>query len=96
MDWRNILFEKEAQVAFITLNRPEVYNALNHALLTELGEVIEQIKRDSDLGAVILTGAGDKAFVSGADINELSAMDSSISGFDTSREHQSVLNQLER
>jgi enoyl-CoA hydratase len=96
MDWKNILFKKEARIGFVTLNRPEVYNALNHALLTELGEVIEQTKRDSDLGAVILTGAGDKAFVSGADINELSAMDSSISGYDTSREHQSVLNQLER
>ena len=46
MDWKNILFKKEAQVAFVTLNRPKVYNALNHALLTELGEVIEHIKRD--------------------------------------------------
>ena len=96
MDWKNIIFKKEAQIGFVTLNRPEVYNALNHELLTELGEVISQIRKDSDVGAVILTGAGDKAFVSGADINELSAMNSSISGFDTSREHQSVLNQLEK
>jgi enoyl-CoA hydratase len=96
MDWKNIIFKKEARIAFVTLNRPEVYNALNHALLTELGEVIDQIKKDSDVGAVILTGAGDKAFVSGADINELSVMNSSISGFDTSRKHQSVLNQLEQ
>jgi len=96
MDLKNILFKKEARIGFVTLNRPDVYNALNHALLTELGEVIDQIRKDSDLGAVILTGAGDKAFVSGADINELSAMNSSLSGFDTSREHQSVLIQLER
>jgi enoyl-CoA hydratase len=96
MEWKNIIFKKEAQIGFVTLNRPEVYNALNHEVFTELGEVIDQIKNDAELGAVILTGAGDKAFVSGADINELSAMNSSISGFDTSREHQSVLNQLER
>jgi enoyl-CoA hydratase len=96
MDWKNIIFKKEAQIGFVTVNRPEVYNALNHELLTELGEVISQIRKDSDVGAVILTGAGDKAFVSGADINELSAMNSSISGFDTSREHQSVLDQLEK
>jgi enoyl-CoA hydratase len=96
MEWKNIIFKKEAQIGFVTLNRPEVYNALNHAVFTELGEVIDQIRKDAELGAVILTGAGDKAFVSGADINELSAMNSSISGFDTSREYQSVLNQLER
>jgi len=90
-----VLYEKEKEIGLITINRPEVYNALNHRLLIELGEVIEQIKKDSQIGAVILTGAGEKAFVSGADINELSAMNSSISGFNTSREHQSVLNQLE-
>jgi enoyl-CoA hydratase len=96
MDWKNIILKKEAQIGFLTLNRPEVYNSLNHALLMELGEAIDQVKKDSGIGAVILTGAGDKAFVSGADINELAAMNSSISGFDTSREHQSVLNQIER
>jgi len=96
MNWKNIIFEREARIAFVTLNRPEVYNALNHEILIELGEVIEQIKKDSEVGVVILTGAGEKAFVSGADINELAAMTSSISGFDTLREHQAVLIQLER
>ena len=96
MEWKNIIFEKEKQIGFVTLNRPKVYNALNHELLMELEEVIETIRRDSDVGLVILTGAGDKSFVSGADINELSAMHSSLAGFDTSREHQHVLNQLER
>jgi enoyl-CoA hydratase len=96
MEWKNIVFKKEKQIGFVTLNRPEVYNALNHQLIIELGEIIEQIKKDSELGAVILIGAGEKAFVSGADINELSAMNSSLLGFDTSREHQFVFNQLER
>lgn len=95
MDWKNIIFTKENRIAFVTVNRPEVYNALNHALLTELGEVIEGIEKDPELGAVILTGAGDKAFVSGADINELEAMKTSLSGFNSSRKHQTILNQLE-
>jgi enoyl-CoA hydratase len=93
MDCKNIIFKREAKIAYVTLNRPEVYNALNQAVLIELSEVIDQIKKDSELGAVILTGAGDKAFVSGADINELSAVNSSLSGFDASRDHQSLLNQ---
>jgi hypothetical protein len=59
-----------------------------------LGQVIEEIRKDSELGAVILIGAGDKAFVSGADINELSAATCSIIGFETSGVHQSILNQL--
>jgi enoyl-CoA hydratase len=96
MGWKNIIFGKENQIAFVTLNRPEVYNALNNQLLIELGEAIEKIRLDSDIRSVIITGAGEKAFISGADIDELSAMNSSIAGFDTSRKHQFVLNQLER
>lgn len=90
-----VLYEKENEIGLVTINRLEVYNALNHELLIELGDVLKEIKFDSEIGIVIITGAGEKAFVSGADINELSAMNSSISGFNTSREHQSVFNQLE-
>ncbi len=96
MNWENILLRKEKKIGFITLNRPEVYNALNHRLLVELNEAIDDVKRDSEIGVLILTGAGDKAFVSGADINELSQMNSSLQGFDTSIEHRSILDKLER
>jgi enoyl-CoA hydratase len=95
MSWKNILFKKESNVGFITLNRPEVYNALNASLLGELGEVVEEAKKDPDIGVVILTGAGEKAFVSGADISEIPASNAMLA-WATSRDHQSVLNQLER
>lgn len=95
MSWKNLLFKKENKIGFVTLNRPEVYNALNASLLGELGEVVEEAKKDPDIGVVILTGAGEKAFVSGADISEIPASDA-ILAWATSREHQSILDQLER
>jgi enoyl-CoA hydratase len=94
MDLKNIMFKKEAQIGFITLNRPEVYNALNHAVWVELEEVIREIKKDSEIRVLILTGAGEKAFVSGADINDLSAMNI-ISGWENARYYQSILDQLD-
>jgi len=60
MGWKNIIYEKENKIGFITLNRPEVYNALNASLLGELGEVVEEAKKDPDIGVVILTGAGER------------------------------------
>src|SRR4030042_1872443 len=95
MSWKNIILKKQSKIGFITLNRPEVYNALNAALLGERGEVVEEIKKDPDIGVIILTGAGEKAFVSGADIGEIPASNA-ILAWATSRDHQSILNQLER
>ncbi len=95
MGWKNIVFKKENKIGFITLNRPEVYNALNASLLAELGDVVEKSKKDPDIEVVILTGAGEKAFVSGADISEIPASNA-ILAWETSRDHQSILNQLER
>jgi enoyl-CoA hydratase len=95
MGRENIIFRKENKIGFITLNRPEVYNALNAALLGELGEVVGEVKKDPDIGVVILTGAGEKAFVSGADIGEIPASNA-ILAWATSRDHQSILNELER
>jgi enoyl-CoA hydratase len=95
MSWKNIILKKDNKIGFITLNRPEVYNALNAALLGELGEVVEEIKKDPDIGVVLLTGAGEKAFVSGADIGEIPASNA-ILAWATSRDHQSILNQLEQ
>jgi enoyl-CoA hydratase/carnithine racemase len=64
--WKNINFKKENKIGFIILNRPEVYNALNAALLGELGEVVEEVKRDSDIGVVILTGGGRESLCVGS------------------------------
>jgi enoyl-CoA hydratase len=95
MAGKNILFTHENRIGFITINRPEVYNALNGALLEELREVIEQVRKDPEIGAIILTGAGEKSFVSGADIAEIPASNALLA-WATSRDHQSILNELER
>ena len=95
MAGKNILFTQENRIGFITLNRPEVYNALNGALLEELRGVIEQVRKDPEIGVIILTGAGEKSFVSGADISEIPASDA-LRAWATSQEHQGILNQLER
>jgi enoyl-CoA hydratase len=95
MNWKSIILKKENRIGFIILNRPEVYNALNASLLGELGEAVEEVRKDPDIGVIILTGAGEKAFVSGADISEIPASNA-ILAWATSRDHQSILSELER
>lgn len=75
MSYRHILFDTDASgIALVTVNRPEKLNALSGAVVEELGGAFEQIARESAVRAAILTGAGEKAFVAGADINELAAL----------------------
>ncbi len=71
-DFQNIRFEKKNQIAYITIDRPKVLNALNMATMQELKQAFAAIKDDDEVRVVILTGAGEKAFVAGADIGELS------------------------
>ena len=71
MSYENILFEVRDGVAVVTLNRPKVLNALDRALLAELEAVVDVIAADAAVRAVVLTGAGEKAFAAGADIQEL-------------------------
>jgi len=66
-----VLLEKKDRVATITLNRPDVLNALNLQLVLALGEAFDDVAKDDAIGVVILTGSGDKAFAAGADISEL-------------------------
>jgi len=75
MTYENLLFEARDGVAFVTLNRPKVLNALNAALLGELERAFEQVRDDASIYAAILTGSGEKAFAAGADISELSQAD---------------------
>lgn len=70
-----VLVERDGACAIITLNRPDVRNALNLEMVRELSDVLTELESDSTVGAIILTGAGDKAFVAGADIEELKARD---------------------
>ncbi len=70
MDYECIRLSKTEGVAVITLNRPDVLNAMNHQLVTELDQAITDVEDDDDVGAVIITGAGERAFSVGGDIHE--------------------------
>lgn len=73
MPFDNLLVERDGsdpRVAIVTVNRPQVRNALNRATIDELGRAAHELQRDESVLVVILTGAGDKAFAAGADINE--------------------------
>ena len=76
MAYENIVYEVKEGIATITFNRPKALNALNGALLAELSRALDEIAADEDIRVLILTGAGDKAFVAGADISELATFDS--------------------
>ena len=82
MTFDNLLLERDGAVAVVTINRPKVLNALNAQTLDELSRVALELKDDAGVRVMILTGAGEKAFVAGADINEL-AVQTPTSG----REH---------
>ncbi|HTJ24548.1 MAG TPA: enoyl-CoA hydratase-related protein [Candidatus Limnocylindria bacterium] len=75
-----IVIERVGPVATVTLNRPEVLNALSVAMLDELTQTFEDLGRDATLRAVVLTGAGTKAFAAGADIGELHALPDARAG----------------
>ena len=70
----NLLFAREGAVALLTLNRPQSLNALDSSLLHDLRQALTQLADDRDVRAVILTGAGEKAFAAGADIREFSGL----------------------
>lgn len=69
MSYENIIFQIEEGIATITFNRPEVLNALNKESLKELSHALDEISADEDIRVLILTGAGEKSFVAGADIS---------------------------
>jgi enoyl-CoA hydratase len=94
MNYENILVEKKNSIAYVTVNRPKVLNALNMATMDELRAAFHEIKNDAGVRVVILTGSGEKAFIAGADINELAAH-SAVSGKEYTHRGQSVLNLIE-
>ena len=94
MAYENLLYETRDGLAFITINRPKVLNALNRKTMEELNDAAGEAIADSEVRVVILTGAGEKAFVAGADINEL-AEQTPVTGRDYGLFGQSVLNKIE-
>ncbi len=92
--FENLLYETKGGIAYITVNRPKVLNALNSATMQELRTVFSALKSDAGIRAVILTGAGEKAFIAGADINELRAQDP-VSAKEYTHRGQAVLDAIE-
>jgi enoyl-CoA hydratase/carnithine racemase len=90
----NLLYEKKGGIAYVTLNRPRVLNALNKATWADLRAAFEDARDDAEVRGVILTGAGDKAFIAGADIGEL-ATAGAVQAEESSRFGQDVLNLVE-
>jgi enoyl-CoA hydratase len=89
-----IIFTKEKGIATVIFNRPEVHNALNNAMVRELAQALDEIENDAGIRALILTGAGGKAFVSGSDIKELSER-TPLTGIENSLKRQGVLNRID-
>ncbi len=90
----NILYEKKERIGYITFNRPKVLNALNRKTVEELADALGDAGADDGVRVLILTGAGEKSFVAGADINEL-AQRAPVDGKDFSLFGQKVFRQLE-
>ena len=94
MSYENIIFETDENVAVIKFNRPKSLNAVNTEVLAELADALNKIEHDSNIGALILTGEGEKSFVAGADISQMVNL-SPIQLRKFSRDGQDVLFALE-
>jgi enoyl-CoA hydratase/carnithine racemase len=90
----NVLYEKKGAIAYVTVNRPKVLNALSQRTWEDLRSAFELARTDADVRGVILTGAGDKAFIAGADIGELSRI-TAVEAETSSSYGQEVLNFVE-
>ncbi|RKO65499.1 enoyl-CoA hydratase/isomerase family protein [Desulfofundulus salinus] len=91
MGFKNLILEKEEGIAVATVNRPEVRNALNRETWQEINSLIDQVEKDEEIQVLIFTGAGDKAFVAGADVaslKERTMLETFVN------ENQAILNRL--
>jgi len=94
MAYENLLFEKKDRIGTITINRPKLLNALNRQTVDELDKVLFEAKSDPEVRVLMITGAGEKAFVAGADLNELAVL-TPTAGQETSLHGQRVFRKLE-
>lgn len=94
MAYENLLVERDNGVLVVTINRPEKLNALNAKTINELGQVMQEARTEAAVRVVIITGAGEKSFVAGADISEL-AVQTPVSGREHARLGQTVFDRIE-
>jgi enoyl-CoA hydratase len=96
MEFKNLLLESSNGIAKLTVNRPDKLNALNHETLTELARAFDALEADAAVRCLVVTGSGEKAFVAGADINELVAMPSAMAAKELAFFGQQVFGRLDR
>lgn len=92
----NILLEIDGALATLTVNRPKQLNALNTATINELSEALDQLRADKNIRAIVLTGAGEKAFVAGADIKEFAHFSVEEGQRLSAEGHQKLFNKVEK
>ncbi len=95
MNYQTLLLDVKDNIAVVTLNRPDKLNALNAQTINDLDSVFDDLKENEGVYAIVLTGSGEKAFVAGADINELNKLDM-ISAKEFAEKGQAVFNKIEK
>ena len=92
--YKTLIYEKKENIGLLTINRPEKLNAISNELISELKNLLDEIENNEELRVLIITGAGDKAFVAGADIKELVDRDACL-GRRVSQERQDIFSRIE-
>jgi enoyl-CoA hydratase len=95
MAYKNLLIDREDNFAVLTINRPDKYNALNDEVVAELSAAMDELAADDEVRAIVITGAGDKAFVSGADIGMLQELKGPHEAIANSRRGQAMTLKVE-
>ena len=94
MSYNNIKFEKQEGIGVLTIDRPKALNALNSETLLELNDCIGKIEADKEVKVLVITGGGDKSFVAGADIKEMSTKNA-VDGRNFGKVGQDVFTRIE-
>jgi len=94
MMYETLIYDKEDNIALLTINRPDKLNAISNELTAELSRFLDEIEEDEELRVLVITGEGDKAFVAGADIEEIVDRDAKI-GRRVTRERQELFSRIQ-
>jgi enoyl-CoA hydratase len=92
--YKTLIYEKKDNIGLLTINRPEKMNAISRELTSELKQLLDEIESDEELKVLVITGAGDKAFVAGADVNEIVDREAKM-GRRVSKERQEIFSRVE-
>jgi enoyl-CoA hydratase len=95
MAYKYVLVDREDGIAVVTINRPDKFNALNEEVVADISAAMDELAEDDEVRAIVLTGAGEKAFVSGADIGLLRDLESPQAAADHSRRGQALTLKIE-